>query len=155
MIRVLVAEDVRMLREALVALLGFEEDIEVVGRSGHGRRDRARRRWSTGPTSRCSTSSLPALGRAERRCSAARAAARMPRADPHRAGQARQPTARGVEAHVSGFMLKDSRPQDLVQAMPHGRGPAVWSSTSSSPTRRSTSWQPADRARGRGPAPDG
>ena len=35
MIRVLLAEDQAMIREALAALLSFEDDIEVVAKVGH------------------------------------------------------------------------------------------------------------------------
>ncbi|MFC7714399.1 response regulator transcription factor [Nonomuraea recticatena] len=115
MIRVLVAEDVRMLREALVALLGFEEDIEVVAEVDTGDAI-VRAALEHRPDVAVLDIELPAL---DGLSAAALLHERLPECRVliltglGRPGNLR----RGVEAHVSGFMLKDSRPQDLVQAI--------------------------------------
>jgi two-component system response regulator DesR len=114
-IRVLVAEDVRMLREALVALLGFEEDIEVVAEVDTGDAI-VRAALEHRPDVAVLDIELPAL---DGLSAAALLHERLPECRVliltglGRPGNLR----RGVEAHVSGFMLKDSRPQDLVQAI--------------------------------------
>ncbi|MFB9526435.1 response regulator transcription factor [Nonomuraea roseola] len=115
MIRVLVAEDVRMLREALVALLGFEEGIEVVAEVESGDAI-VRAALEHRPDVAVLDIELPAL---DGLSAAALLHERLPECRVliltglGRPGNLR----RGVEAHVSGFMLKDSRPQDLVQAI--------------------------------------
>ncbi|MEU4546646.1 response regulator transcription factor [Nonomuraea dietziae] len=115
MIRVLVAEDVRMLREALVALLGFEEGIEVVAEVDSGDAI-VRAALEHRPDVAVLDIELPAL---DGLSAAARLHERLPECRVliltglGRPGNLR----RGVEAHVSGFMLKDARPQDLVQAI--------------------------------------
>ena len=59
MIRVLVAEDMRILRDTLVAVLNLEDDIEVVAQAADGDAI-GRRRRRTGPTSRWWISTCPA-----------------------------------------------------------------------------------------------
>ncbi|MGP4026078.1 response regulator transcription factor [Actinomadura sp. 3N407] len=115
MIRVLVAEDVRMLREALVDLIGYEDDIEVVASVGAGDaivpaalRER--------PDVAVIDIELPERDGLD-------AAAELRDLLPEcrtliltgvgRPGNLR----RSAGANVAGFMLKDSRPQDLVAAI--------------------------------------
>ncbi|GAA2647311.1 response regulator transcription factor [Nonomuraea recticatena] len=104
-----------MLREALVALLGFEEDIEVVAEVDTGDAI-VRAALEHRPDVAVLDIELPAL---DGLSAAALLHERLPECRVliltglGRPGNLR----RGVEAHVSGFMLKDSRPQDLVQAI--------------------------------------
>ncbi|MEU7894469.1 response regulator transcription factor [Nonomuraea sp. NPDC049152] len=115
MIRVLVAEDVRILREALVALLGYEEGIEVVAEVDSGDAI-VRAALEHRPDVAVLDIELPAL---DGLAAAADLHERLPECRVliltglGRPGNLR----RGVDAHVSGFMLKDSRPQDLVAAI--------------------------------------
>ncbi|MFE3449444.1 DNA-binding response regulator [Nonomuraea sp. NPDC059194] len=115
MIRVLVAEDVRILREALVALLGYEEGIEVVAEVDSGDAI-VRAALEHRPDVAVLDIELPAL---DGLAAAADLHERLPECRVliltglGRPGNLR----RGVDAHVSGFMLKDSRPQDLVEAI--------------------------------------
>ncbi|MFC9972317.1 DNA-binding response regulator [Spirillospora sp. NPDC127200] len=115
MIRVLMAEDVRILREALVELLGYEEDIEVVAdvTTGDAIIPAA---LAHRPDVAVLDIELPGL---DGLAAAAELHERLPRCRVliltglARPGNLR----RGVEAKVCGFMLKDSRPQDLVTAI--------------------------------------
>ena len=50
-IRVLIADDHRLFAEALEAILGGDERIEVVGHAGDGRGGRRARAASSSPTS--------------------------------------------------------------------------------------------------------
>ncbi|NUP63423.1 MAG: response regulator transcription factor [Nonomuraea sp.] len=115
MIRVLIAEDVRILREALVALLGYEEDIEVVAAVETGDRI-VPAALAHRPEVAVLDIDLPLL---DGLSAAADLHVRVPSCRVliltalGRPGNLR----RGVEAHVSGFMLKDSRPQELVAAI--------------------------------------
>jgi DNA-binding NarL/FixJ family response regulator len=59
MIRVLIAEDMHLIRGALVALLRLEDDMEVVAEAGARRPDPAPRPWPAAPTSPSSTSTCP------------------------------------------------------------------------------------------------
>lgn len=114
-IRVLVAEDVRILREALVGLLGYESDLSVVAEvsSGDAIVPTALR---TQPDVAVLDIDLPALD-------GLTAAAQLRTALPGcrvliltgigRPGNLR----RGLDAEVAGFMVKDSRPADLVAAI--------------------------------------
>ncbi|GAB4060559.1 response regulator transcription factor [Catellatospora paridis] len=115
MIRVLLAEDVRVLREALAELLGFEDDIEVVAAVERGDEvvaaalrhrpdvavvdiempgldgiDAALRLLRELPT--CRTLVLTGVGRPAN-------------------------LRRAVQAQVAGFMLKDSGPREVVDAI--------------------------------------
>ncbi|NUR88825.1 MAG: response regulator transcription factor [Nonomuraea sp.] len=115
MIRVLIAEDVRILREALAALLGYEEDIEVVAtlESGDAIVPAA---LAHRPDVAVLDIDLPVLDGLD---AAAELHARLPECRVliltalGRPGNLR----RGVQAHVAGFMLKDSRPAELVAAI--------------------------------------
>ncbi|MEV6908489.1 response regulator transcription factor [Amycolatopsis sp. NPDC051071] len=115
MIRVLLAEDVRVLREALAELLGFEDDIDVVATVDRGDTivpaalryrpdvavidiempgldglDAATRLRQTLPT--CRILVLTGVGRPAN-------------------------LRRGVEAGVAGFMLKDSGSREVFEAI--------------------------------------
>ena len=59
MIRVMIAEDQGMMRDALALLLGLEDDLEIVAQVSSGDEIVPAAR-SIGPTWRCSTSSCPA-----------------------------------------------------------------------------------------------
>ncbi|WP_326825993.1 response regulator transcription factor [Streptosporangium sp. NBC_01639] len=115
MIRVLIAEDVRILREALVALLGYEEDIDVVAalETGDAIVPAA---LAHRPDVAVLDIDLPGL---DGLAAAAELYERLPVCRVliltalGRPGNLR----RGVAARVSGFMLKDSRPEDLVNAI--------------------------------------
>ncbi|MCG5212920.1 response regulator transcription factor [Streptosporangium sp. KLBMP 9127] len=115
MIRVLIAEDVRILREALVALLGYEEDIEVVAQVETGD--------AIVPTALAHRPDVAVLDidlpMLDGLTAAADLHARLPECRVLILTALGRPSnlRRGVEAHVSGFMLKDSRPQDLVNAI--------------------------------------
>lgn len=115
MIRVLVAEDMRLLREALVDLIGSEDDIEVVASVESGDaivpaalRDR--------PDVAVIDIELPHRDGLD-------AAAELHELLPDcrtliltgigRPGNLR----RSARANVSGFMVKDARPQELVAAI--------------------------------------
>ncbi|WP_067171302.1 response regulator transcription factor [Microtetraspora niveoalba] len=115
MIRVLIAEDVRILREALVALLGYEEGIDVVAEVEAGDAI-VPAALVHRPDVAVIDIDLPVL---DGLAAAADLRVRLPECRVliltalGRPGNLR----RGVEAHVSGFMLKDSRPEDLVNAI--------------------------------------
>ncbi|WP_344291816.1 response regulator transcription factor [Streptomyces synnematoformans] len=115
MIRVLVAEDVRLLREALVDLIGYEDDIEVVAsvETGDAIVPAAVR---VRPDVAVIDIELPERDGLD-------AAAELRDVLPDcrtliltgvgRPGNLR----RSARAKVAGFMLKDSRPQELVAAI--------------------------------------
>jgi two-component system response regulator DesR len=114
-IRVLLAEDVRMLREALVELLAYEDDIEVVAalETGDSILPAALR---LRPDVAVIDIELPGL---DGLVAAIELRARLPECRAliltgvGRPGMLR----RSARAKVSGFMLKDSRPQDLIAAI--------------------------------------
>ncbi len=111
----LIAEDVRILREALVALLGYEEGIDVVAEVEAGDAI-VPAALVHRPDVAVIDIDLPVL---DGLAAAADLRVRLPECRVliltalGRPGNLR----RGVEAHVSGFMLKDSRPEDLVNAI--------------------------------------
>lgn len=114
-IRVLVAEDMRLLREALVSLLDDEADLEVVSAVEAGDQivPMALRHQ---PDVAVIDIDLPHLD-------GLTAAAELHRQLPGcrtliltalaRPGNLR----RGIDAHVAGFMVKDARPEDLAAAI--------------------------------------
>ncbi|WP_129842191.1 response regulator transcription factor [Streptomyces sp. RFCAC02] len=115
MIRVLLAEDVRVLREALAELLGYEDDIEVVAAVDRGDAvvpAALRHR----PDVAVIDIEMPGLNGLD-------AAARLRRELPGcrtlvLTGVGRPAhLRRGVEEEVAGFMLKDSGPRDVVGAI--------------------------------------
>ncbi|MFE7802494.1 DNA-binding response regulator [Nocardia sp. NPDC057440] len=115
MIRVLVAEDMRILREALVGLLALEDGIEVVAELGSGGEILA-----AGLRTRPDVAILDIeLPRLDGLSAAAELRERLPDCRTliltgfGRPGNLR----RAVAAGVAGFMLKDSRPADLVAAV--------------------------------------
>ncbi|MGV9308548.1 MULTISPECIES: response regulator transcription factor [unclassified Nonomuraea] len=115
MIRVLVAEDMRILREALVGLLAMEADIEVVAELGSGD-GIVGAALEHRPHVAVLDIELPGL---DGIAAAAQLHERLPGCRSlvltgvGRPGNLR----RAVNAGVAGFMLKDSRPQDLVAAV--------------------------------------
>jgi two-component system, NarL family, response regulator DesR len=115
MIRVMVAEDMRILREALVALLGYEEGIEVVAEVGHGDEIvpsalRHRPDVAVIDIEMPGTDGLTAAARLHTELPTCKTLILTGHGRP---GNLR----RGVNAKVAGFMLKDSRPQDLAEAI--------------------------------------
>ncbi|MFC4121655.1 response regulator transcription factor [Nonomuraea zeae] len=115
MIRVLIAEDVRILREALATLLGYEEDMEIVAEVSTGDAI-VPAALAHRPDVAVLDIDLPVL---DGLAAAAELHERLPGCRVliltalGRPGNLR----RGVSAHVSGFMLKDARPRDLVNAI--------------------------------------
>ncbi|GAA2608751.1 response regulator transcription factor [Actinomadura fulvescens] len=115
MIRVLLAEDMGILREALAGILALEDDLEVVAtvESGDTIVDAALR---TTPNVAVIDIGLPgqdglsAAAELHERVPACRTLILTGHARP---GNLR----RALAAHVSGFMVKESRPQDLVEAI--------------------------------------
>jgi two-component system response regulator DesR len=115
MIRVLVAEDVRILREALCELLGLESDIVVVAAVESGDRI-VPAALEHRPDVAVLDIDLPLIDGLQ-------AAAELREMLPDcraliltgmgRPGNLR----RGIAAQVAGFMVKDSRPQDLADAI--------------------------------------
>lgn len=114
-IRVLVAEDMRILREALVSLLGDEDDLEVVAAVAAGD--------EIVPTALRHRPDVAVIDIDLPRLDGLDAAAELHRQLPDcrtlvltahaRPGNLR----RGAEAQVAGFMVKDSRPEDLAAAI--------------------------------------
>lgn len=115
MVRVLIAEDMHMLRKALVALLEFEPDIEVVAEFSNGA-DILPRARQLRPDVAILDIDLPGVD-------GLTAAAELHTAVPEcrtmmltslgRPGNLR----RALAAHVSGFLLKDSSPATLCDAI--------------------------------------
>ncbi|WP_336209895.1 response regulator transcription factor [Nonomuraea sp. LPB2021202275-12-8] len=115
MIRVLLAEDVRILREALAGLLRLEDDMEVVAEVADGD--------GIVPAALDHRPDVAVLDIEMPKMSGLDAAAELTRRLPTcktliltavgRPGNLR----RGISAQVSGFILKDSRPEDLVSAI--------------------------------------
>lgn len=115
MIRVLVAEDVRILREALCELLGLESDIVVVAAVESGDRI-VPAALEHRPDVAVLDIDLPLIDGLQ---AAAELRERLPDCKTliltgmGRPGNLR----RGIAAQVAGFMVKDSRPQDLADAI--------------------------------------
>ncbi|MEU3904798.1 response regulator transcription factor [Streptomyces goshikiensis] len=115
MIRVLIAEDLHMLRRALVALIELEPDIVVVAEVGNGGEIVAKAE-ETRPDVAVLDIDLPGKDGIS-------AAAALHTAVPNcrtliltslsRPGNLR----RAVEAHASGFLLKDIEPDRLIAAI--------------------------------------
>jgi two-component system, NarL family, response regulator DesR len=114
-VRVLIAEDMHMLRKALVALLEFEPDIEVVAEFSSGAEILPRAKEFR-PDVAVLDIDLPGMD-------GLTAAAELHTAVPEcrtmmltslgRPGNLR----RALAAHVSGFLLKDSTPDKLCDAI--------------------------------------
>lgn len=115
MVRVLIAEDMHMLRKALVALLEFEPDIDVVAEFSSGAEILPRAK-ELRPDVAVLDIDLPGMD-------GLTAAAELHTAVPEcrtmmltslgRPGNLR----RALAAHVSGFLLKDSTPDKLCDAI--------------------------------------
>ncbi|MGW6907341.1 response regulator transcription factor [Streptomyces sp. NPDC054940] len=115
MLRVLLAEDMLMLRRALVSLLELEEDIDVVAEVDSGD-DIVPKALEVRPNIAVLDIDLPGID-------GIRAAARLHEELPEcrtviltslgRPGNLR----RALEAHVSGFLLKDHDPAQLAAAI--------------------------------------
>jgi two-component system, NarL family, response regulator DesR len=112
-IRVLIAEDQAMIREALAALLSFEDDIEVVAQVGRGD-EVTKAAASTNPDVALLDIEMPGMD-------GLAAAAALNRASPGtrivilttfgRPGYLR----RAMESGVSGFIVKDSPADKLAR----------------------------------------
>lgn len=115
MIRVLVAEDERILREALVALLALESDIEVVAEVEYGDAI-VPAALEHRPDVAVIDIKLPAL---DGLSAAAELNEQLPDCKTVILTAVRHPGSlrRGASAKVSGFLLKDVRPRDLVDAI--------------------------------------
>ncbi|MFI6908339.1 DNA-binding response regulator [Nonomuraea sp. NPDC050394] len=115
MIRVLIAEDVRMLREAMAALLSYEVDIEVVAEVATGDAI-VPAALEHRPDVAVLDIELPTL---DGLAAAAELHERLPQCRVLILTGLGKPghLRRGAEAQICGFMLKDSRPQDLVAAI--------------------------------------
>ncbi|MEV6073172.1 response regulator transcription factor [Nocardia sp. NPDC052001] len=115
MIRVLVAEDMRILREALIGLLSLEQDIEVVAGVETGDAV-VPAVLAHRPDVAILDIELPGIDGLE---AAALLRDRVPSCrviiltGVGRPGNLR----RGIAAQVAGFMLKDARPQELIDAI--------------------------------------
>ncbi|UGT44311.1 response regulator transcription factor [Nocardia yamanashiensis] len=115
MIRVLVAEDVRILREALIGLLALEDDLEVVAgvESGEQAVDAAMRHGVDVAVLDIELPGMDGLQAAEVLRDRLPSCRVLILTGVGRPGNLR----RGIAAKVAGFMLKDARPQDLVDAI--------------------------------------
>lgn len=115
MIRVLLVEDVRILREALAGLLALEEDIEVVAEVESGDVIVATA-VRTRPDVAVIDIELPGLDGIS---AAAELHERLPECRTLvLTGVGRPGTLRrALSAHVAGFMVKDARPTELVEAI--------------------------------------
>ncbi|OUC97148.1 response regulator transcription factor [Streptosporangium minutum] len=115
MIRVLLAEDMSMLREALAALLALEDDIEVVAEVGAGDVI-VSTALRTRPDVAVIDIELPGM---DGLSAAAELHERLPECRTliltgvGRPGSLR----RALSAHVAGFMVKHSRPKELIEAV--------------------------------------
>ncbi|MER5326339.1 response regulator transcription factor [Streptosporangium roseum] len=115
MIRVLLAEDMSMLREALAALLALEDDIEIVAEVGTGDVI-VPTALRTRPDVAVIDIELPGM---DGLSAAAELHERLPECRAliltgvGRPGSLR----RAMSSHVAGFMVKDSRPKELVEAI--------------------------------------
>jgi len=114
-IRVLIAEDVRILRDALVALLGLEADIEVIASVAAGDQI-IQAATEHRPEVAIIDIDLPGMDGLD---AAAQLRERLPNCRVliltglGRAGLLR----RALAARVAGFMLKDSPPDELIAAV--------------------------------------
>ncbi|MFD8563781.1 DNA-binding response regulator [Streptosporangium canum] len=115
MIRVLLAEDMSMLREALAALLALEDDIEIVAEVGTGDVI-VPTALRTRPDVAVIDIELPGM---DGLSAAAELHERLPECRAliltgvGRPGSLR----RAMSAHVAGFMVKGSRPKELIEAI--------------------------------------
>ncbi|MFJ3192981.1 response regulator [Streptomyces griseoviridis] len=114
-VRVLIAEDVSMLREALVALLELESDLEVVAAVGRGD--------AIVPTALRARPDVAVIDISLPGIDGLSAAKELHRQLPHcrtimMTGMGRSGTLRrALDAKVAGFLLKDSDPHRLAQAI--------------------------------------
>ena len=107
MIRVLIAEDMHMIRGALVALLSLEDGHGGRRRAGARRRDRRHRAGGPGPTWRCSTSTCRAWTASPPPASSTQ---RLPECRTLVLTGLSQPgnLLRALKVHVRGFIVKDA-----------------------------------------------
>ncbi|MCW3820556.1 response regulator transcription factor [Micromonospora sp. DR5-3] len=115
MIRVLLAEDVRVLREALAELLGHEDDIEVVAAVDRGdavvpAAVRHRPDVAVIDIEMPGIDGLDAAARLRRELPTCRTLVLTGIGGP-------ATLRRGVQAQVAGFMLKDSGPREVADAI--------------------------------------
>lgn len=114
-IRVLVAEDMQILRDTLVALLGLEADIDVVAEVSDGDRVvptamAARPDVAVVDINLPGTDGLTAAARLHEQCPDCRVLILTVLGQP---GNLR----RALAAHVAGFLPKDTRAEELVDAV--------------------------------------
>ncbi|KUJ69171.1 two-component system response regulator [Streptomyces albus subsp. albus] len=115
MVTVLIAEDMRMLRQALVALLELEPDIEIVAELSDGS-EIVPRALEVRPDVAVLDIDLPGmdgLTAAAALYTAVPACRTMMLTSLGRPGNLR----RALAAHVSGFLVKDSSPETLSHAI--------------------------------------
>lgn len=115
MIRVLLAEDVRILREALAELLGFEDDITVVASVERGD-DVVPAALRHSPDVAVVDIGMPGLDGLD---AASRLRTQLPSCRVLVLTGVGRPASlrRAVKADVAGFVLKDSRPGDVLAAI--------------------------------------
>ncbi|WP_030905806.1 response regulator, partial [Streptosporangium amethystogenes] len=115
MIRVLLAEDMTMLRQALTALLSLEDDIEIVAEVAAGDVIVATA-LRTRPDVAVIDIELPGM---DGLSAAAELHARLPECRTLILTCVGQPgnLRRALSAHVAGFMVKNSRPKELAEAI--------------------------------------
>ncbi|MDW6062569.1 response regulator transcription factor [Streptomyces sp. FXJ1.4098] len=115
MVRVLIAEDMHMLRKALVALLEFEPDIEVVAEFSSGAEilPRAKELRPDVAVLDIDLPGVDGLTAAGELHTAVPECRTMMLTSLGRPGNLR----RALAAHVSGFLLKDSTPDKLCDAI--------------------------------------
>ncbi|MFK4266804.1 MULTISPECIES: response regulator transcription factor [Streptomyces] len=115
MVRVLIAEDMHMLRKALVALLEFEPDIEVVAEFSSGAEilPRAKELRPDVAVLDIDLPGMDGLTAAGELHTAVPECRTMMLTSLGRPGNLR----RALAAHVSGFLLKDSTPDKLCDAI--------------------------------------
>jgi two-component system response regulator DesR len=115
MVRVLIAEDMRILRDTLIALLELEDDLEVVAQLASGD-DIVPAALQHHPDVAVLDIDLPGT---DGLTAAAELHERLPRCRTLiLTGLGRSGTLRrALAAHVSGFMVKDAPAQELVEAV--------------------------------------